>query len=788
MPGSILGNRVLRSEDAELLVGDGEYIADLELDDPLSLTFVRSPVAHGTISGIDLGGAPDLPGVVAVWTAAELDLPPAQGFMAIHDDFRQPPLAAERVRFAGDRIVAVVAETPAIALDATELITVDVDSIDAVIDPEQAFSDAPLIFPEHGSNVALEMVAADSVDPGRDADLVVRGRYENQRMAVVCIEPNGVAAVPGPDGRLTVHVATQMPHLLHTQLAEAIGVDPDLIRIVCPRVGGGFGGKSGLHPEFTVAAAAALRLGRPVRWIPTRSEDTISMAHSRGQVQYVELGTRRDGTFTGLRVRLVGDSGAYPNAGARLPTLTQRMGQGTYRLPEVQYDVAVAVTNTVPMSAYRGAGRPEAAAMLERLVDQTARELGIDPIEIRLRNFLQPSDFPFETLTGVTYDSGDYALPLTVAAEKAGYDDLLLGIGVSAYVEITGGGCKIEEFGALEIHDDGTATMKAGTFSHGQGHQTTYAMLVSDLTGIPVERIRLVDGDTDLVRSGGGTAGSRSVQLAGSAVHRATEAVVEKAKSLAAHLLEADVSDMVVDTDHGTVGVAGVPASALSWGKLARAAAEAPEYVIDSSDGTQGLAAQLDFRQAGPTFPFGAHVCVVEVDRDTGFVRVLRHVAVDDCGTVINPLLVEGQQHGGIAAGIGQALFEQVVHDDEGNLLTSTLVDYMIPTAPDVPSYETHSTETPTPYNPLGAKGIGEAATIGSTPAVQNAVIDAVSHLGVRHIDLPCTPERVWQAIRAAESGSIPDPWSEPPAIFERFAAERAPGDEEPDEADLPAI
>jgi carbon-monoxide dehydrogenase large subunit len=473
-------------------------------------------------------------------------------------------------------------------------------------------------------------------------------------------------------------------------------------------------------------------------------------------------------------VRLVGDSGAYPGVGAFLPGGTRRMSQGTYRFPAIQFDVAVGITNTTPMGAYRGAGRPEATALLERLVDHAALELGIDPIVIREKNFLGDDVFPFKTLTGNTYDTGRYTLPLRRAAELVGYDALraeqaqrraagdrtMLGIGVASYVEITAGG-GASEFGSVEVHDDGSATIYAGTSSHGQGHQTAFAMLLSAQTGIPVDDIRLVDGDTDRVPSGGGTGGSRSLQLGGTAVHEATRVMVERARNLAASLLEADVADIVVDTTAATVGVAGVPASALGWGDLARRARE--------EDGT-ALSGEFLFDQGEATFPFGAHIAVVEVDADTGKVRLRQHVAVDDCGTVLNPLLVEGQQHGGVAAGVGQALFEEVRYDEDGNPLTSNFADYTLASAADLPSFDVASTETPTPLNPLGAKGIGEAATIGSTPAVQNAVIDALAHLGVRHIDLPCTPERVWRAVVAAEGGTPLDPWREPPAVFAKPA------------------
>ncbi|MEO6157545.1 MAG: molybdopterin cofactor-binding domain-containing protein, partial [Ilumatobacteraceae bacterium] len=576
----------------------------------------------------------------------------------------------------------------------------------------------------------------------------------------------------------------QMPHVLHRQLAGALGVDRAMIHLITPNVGGGFGGKAGLYPEDAIVAKAAIALDRPVTWMASRSEDMVTLSHSRAQIQYVELGCRRDGTFTGLRVRLVGDAGAYPGIGAFLPAGTRRMSNGTYRFSAIQFDIVVALTNTTPTGAYRGAGRPEATALLERAVDHAALVLDIDPIELRRRNLLADDVFPFTTITGMVYDSGRYAFPLDEAAKFVGYAELrreqagrrergdtkLLGIGVAAYVEITAGGGS-SEYGSVAIHDDGSATVMAGTSAHGQGHQTAFAMILSSKTGIPVERIRLVQSDTDLVRSGGGTGGSRSLQLGGSAVFKATEAMIDKARRLAAHMLEADVDDIVVDTVAGTVGVAGVPATALDWSALAKAASTAPEGVIDSSDGTLGLAAQLDFDQGGASFPFGAHIAVVEVDRDTGKVTLLRHVAVDDCGTVLNPLLVEGQQHGGVAAGVSQALYEQVHYDDLGNPVTGNFADYGIPSAAEFPFFEVHSTETPTPLNPLGAKGIGEASTIGSTPAVQNAVIDALAHLGVRHIDLPCTSEAVWQSIHHAEQGTLADPWSEPPAIFATISA-----------------
>ena len=768
--GSILGTRVVRTEDPALLRGLGTYVGDLPLVGLLHASFARSPVAHGLVRAIHVDDAVAMPGVIAVWTAAELDVAPHHGFVAVHPDFARPPLATDRVRFVGDPIAVVFGETAAQAEDAAEAIRAEIDPLPAYVDPEDALGvGAELIFPAHGSNEALVIPDANVADLEGTSDVVIRGRYVNQRLAVAPMEPDCCAAAPAVDGRITVWPSTQMPHALHGQLAAALGWSKDDIHIITPQVGGGFGGKAGLHHEYTVVTKAARVLDRPVVWMPTRSEDMKALPHSRGQVQYAELGCLRDGTFTGLRVRLVGDAGAYPTVGAFLPGGTRRMSPGTYRFPSLEFNVVVGVTNTTPMGAYRGAGRPEATALIERLVDQAALELGIDPIDIRERNFLADDVFPFTSLTGNTYDSGRYMLPLRTAAAEVGYealraeqkarrergDRMLLGIGVAAYVEITAGG-GASEFGAVEVHPDGSATMFAGTSAHGQGHQTAFAMLVSDQTGIPIERIRLVDGDTDRVPSGGGTGGSRSLQLGGSAVHKATEVMVDRARELAAGMLEADVADIVVDRQTGTVGVAGVPTSGLSWAQLATKAAD---------DGAP-LAGEFLFDQGDATFPFGAHISVVEVDADTGRVRVVRHVAVDDCGTVLNPLLVQGQQHGGIAAGIGQALYEEVRYDEDANPVTSNFADYGLPSAAELPSFDVRSTETPSPRNPLGAKGIGEAATIGATPAVQNAVIDALAHLGIRHLDLPCTPLRVWQAITAAEAGNPPSPWREPPAVF----------------------
>ncbi|MPY92347.1 MAG: molybdopterin-dependent oxidoreductase [Acidimicrobiia bacterium] len=793
MPGSILGNAVRRVEDPDLLTGRGTYLANLRLPGLLHVAFVRSPVAHAAIRSIDAAEAVAMPGVVAVYTAADLGLSPHHGFVGLADTFLRPPLATDRARFVGEAVAAVVAESKAAAVDAVDAVIVDYDPLPIVADAEAALTPgAPVLFEALGSNLAFSLGDAAADGFFDDAEVVVRGRFVNQRVAVVPMEGNACVAVPGDDGRLTFHAATQMPHGLHGALAEELGFDPAEVRVVAPHVGGGFGGKVGLYHEFTVTAAAALRLDRPVAWIEGRSEDMVSLAHGRGQVHYAELGLRGDGRFTGLRVRLVGDGGAYPGVGAMLTNLTRMMSQGVYDLPKISFDIAVAATNTTPIGAYRGAGRPEAASLVERIVDMGAAELGLDPAELRRRNFIPPDRFPFTTLMGAPYDSADYDKPLRRLLELVDYEALRadqagrrqrgersqLGIGIATYTEITAGG-GAQEYAAVEVRPDGSAVVSVGTSGHGQGHATAFAMIVADRLGIPLEQVELVQSDTDVIRSGGGTGGSRSLQVGGSAVLSASDAVLAKARALAAHLLEAAEGDIVVSED-GKVGVAGVPAKALGWDELATAANSAPD-LVDHEDGTVGLAAQLDFDQGAPTFPFGAHLAVVEVDTETGAIAFLRHVAVDDCGTVLNPLLVAGQQHGGIAQAAAQALFEEMVYDADGNPLTSNLADYLMPSAADLPSYEVASTETPTPLNPLGAKGIGEAGTIGATPAVQNAVVDALAHLGIRHLDMPATPERVWRAIADARAGQPPEPWREPPAVFatlDRGGATAAVGEE----------
>ncbi|HEV7861766.1 MAG TPA: xanthine dehydrogenase family protein molybdopterin-binding subunit, partial [Acidimicrobiia bacterium] len=646
-PGSLLGNAVRRVEDPEVLHGRAAYVDDLDLPGVLHLTFVRSTVPHADLRSVDVAEAAAMRGVAGVFSAADLDVPVAPGLMVVNPAFARPPLARGRVRFVGDMVAAVVAESRAAAIDAAELVIVDYEPLPAVVDPEAATEpDAPAQFEALGTNVAAGSREPGDDDPLAGADLVVRGRFENQRMAVLPMEGNAIAVVPGDDGAghdLTVYVATQMPHGWRNQAVQMFGLDPARLRVVAPHVGGAFGGKAGVAPEHAVAVAVALRLGRPVKWVESRSENLVAMPHGRGQVQYVELGLRHDGTIVGLRCRILGDGGAYAGFGGGLAGWTTKlMAQGPYLIPRIGYDVATVATNTTPVGAFRGAGRPEATAFLERVLDMAADELGLDPAEIRRRNFLPADGFPHRTVMGATYDSGDYDAALTEALRLAGYDALraeqeerrrrgdrlLLGVGVSAYVEVTAGG-NGQEWGSVEVHADGTVTVKVGTSAHGQGHATAFAMLVADRLGVPMDAVRFVQSDTAVVPTGGGTGGSRSLQLGGSAVSGAAEAVVAAGRALAAQLLEASEGDIVLSGD-GRVGVVGVPARALSWAELATAG---------EKRGTP-LVAEQDFLQPGATFPFGAHVAVVEVDRETGLVRPVRHVAVDDCGRILNPMLV----------------------------------------------------------------------------------------------------------------------------------------------------
>ncbi|MDE0803450.1 MAG: xanthine dehydrogenase family protein molybdopterin-binding subunit, partial [Acidimicrobiales bacterium] len=678
------------------------------------------------------------------------DIGPLESSPLLAHQVRQPILASGRVRYVGEPIVAVVAATARQATDAAEAVWADVEPIDAVIDPEAAASDAIVLFDDLGTNVVLDQgdpVTADDLT----GDVVVSERLVNQRMAPVPLEGR-VAAARWDDDRLTQWSCTQGAHGTRDGLAAMFGIEHDLVHVITPDVGGGFGAKHGTTPEEIMVAWIARRLEQPVRWAETRSENLVGMVHGRGQVQHASLAGNRDGTITGYRLDVIQEGGAYAGTGCVLPYMTRMMAPGCYAIDDVRVRIRSVVSNTSTVGAYRGAGRPEAAAAIERMVDRFADEIGMDPADVRRKNLLTSEAFPLRTATGGHYDSGDYAAVLDKVLAAADYEDLLakqaerrdrgdtrqIGIGLSSYVEITNV-LQDTEYGSVEITPEGGAIVRTGSSAHGQGHHTAWAMLVSDRTGIPVADIEVRHGDTIDIPRGTGTGGSKSLQIGGAAAAAAAESVVDEARALAARLLEANPDDIVHDASAGTFAVAGTPVSAKSWADLAAAAPSA---------GVERLFAENDFAGGGSTFPFGAHLAVVEVDTETGEVRLLRHVACDDAGTIINPLIFDGQVHGGIAAGASQALFEEFRYDEDGNPLTTTLADYSFPSAAEFPSFDRIEHETTTPHNPLGAKGIGEAGTIGATPAVQNAVVDAVSHLGVRHIDMPLTPERVWTAIR----------------------------------------
>ncbi|CAM3017716.1 xanthine dehydrogenase family protein molybdopterin-binding subunit [Saccharomonospora xinjiangensis] len=745
---SIVGTRVVRVEDDALITTGGTYIDDLReeaLTGALHAMFVRSPIAHATITSIDTSEAESAPGVVAVYTAADLDLAPGKA-----GPVPQPWLADGVVRYVGEPVALVLAERAYQLADAAELVDVDYEPLDVVADVAAALTGEVVLHPGLDGNVAQTHGGEFHDDTFADCDVVVTRTIVNQRVAPAPLEGRGAACVWGADGRLTMWLSTQNAHFARSALAKGLGLDAAQVRVVTPDVGGGFGAKIGADPEVVLLAWAARRAGRPVRWVESRSENLTAMTHGRAQRNTITIGGRRDGTVLAFRLDVVQDAGAYPRT-LYLPTLTELMAAGVYAFPRVETRSRAVVTNTTPIAAYRGAGRPEATAAVERAIDLFAAEIGADPADVRRKNAIPPDAFPHTTPTGATYDTGDYAAALDKVLDAAGYarlreeqarrraegDPIALGIGMSAYVEITGADARGDS-GRVVINPDGTVTAYTGVSPHGQGIHTTFAMLLSDRLGVPMEKITVRHGDTDEIPKGVGTMGSRSLQFGGSAMRKAADEVIEKARTLVAEELEAAPGDLELDTESGTWRVRGAAsAGGVSWAQLA-----------ERADGE--LAADVWTDDVAPTFPFGAHLAVVEVDTLTGKVTLRRIVAVDDAGPVFNPVTFTGQRHGGLAQGAAQALLEVMHYDADGNPTTATFADYSFPTAAELPDFELVDMVTPTDRNPLGVKGIGESATIGSTPAVQNAVVDALSHLGVTHVDMPATPLRVWEAIQAA--------------------------------------
>ena len=771
MAKKLVGERVPRVEDRRLITGRSQYVDDIVRPRMVYAVIVRSIYAHARVKGINVEAARRAPGVLAVFTGEDVRGAIGSVPVASHlPDLKipeHPVLALGKVRYVGEPIAVVVAEDRYLARDAADLIEVEYEPLEAVVDPERAIEEgAPIVHEEFGTNVAFvwRLSGGDMERAFREADVIVSQRMVNQRIIPVAMEPRGVVAeyLPG-EGQLTVWTSTQIPHLLRTQLAAMLGLAENRVRVIAPEVGGGFGSKLNVYAEEALVGYLAMRLGRPVKWIETRRENFLTTIHGRGQIAEVEAAVKRDGTVLGMRYKITLDVGAYLQFFTPgVATLTGLMATGPYKIPHVGFEVTGVFTNKMATDAYRGAGRPEATYMLERMMDRIAGELGLDPAEVRMRNFPQPEEFPFPTATGLAYDSGNYPHALRRALEMVGYEQLrqeqhvlrqqgrYLGIGISTYVEICAiGPSAALPFGGWEsatvrVEPTGKVTVLTGASPHGQGQETSFAQIVADELGVELSDVRVVHGDTAIVQYGIGTFGSRATAVGGTAVYGALQKVKEKAMRLAAHLLgEENVANVAFE--EGQFFLKDRPERRLAFSEVAQAA-----YLAKSlPPGMEpGLEASYFFEPSNFTFPFGAHVAVVEVDPETGEVQFRRYVAVDDCGRVINPLLVDGQVHGGIVQALGQALLEEAVYDETGQLVTGELTDYAIPKATDVPWLETDRTETPSPVNPLGVKGVGEAGTIAATPAIVNAVVDAVAPFGVRHLDMPLRPEKIWRAIR----------------------------------------
>ena len=772
----LVGQRVKRREDPRLIQGRGTYVDDIALVGMQHVAFKRSDVAHARIRSIDVKAAAAMEGVEAVFTGAEIAkiLPP----MPIGTPFPSPEhraVAVDTVRFGGEPVAVVVARDRYVARDAVDAIVVEYDPLPAVVDVEAAMAGKPtVIHPDFPNNLAVALVPSgtgvtpDGVDDSAidrafaSADVVVSQRMVNHRLAPSAIEPRGVVAHYEPGkGTMTIWSSTQNPHILRTFIAALNGMGQDQVRAIAPEVGGGFGAKINIYAEEYVCSAISKALGIPVKWNEDRSEAFVATTHGRDIVAYVDLAATCDGTLVGLRMKLIADIGAYNMLlTAAIPTLTQMMANATYNIPAIRTTLTEVFTNKTPTDAYRGAGRPEATYFVERAMDMLARELKMDPAELRKKNFIQPAQFPFATQAGAVYDSGDYAAALDRALNNADWEQLkkerdaarregrLVGLGLSMYVEVCGLGPSAAlptggwEHAQVTVERDGRISATTGASPHGQGNETTFAQMLADQFGVPIEHVSILHGDTGVVKQGIGTFGSRSQAVGGTAIHLAGTKVKTKMAKFAAALMEASEDDLVFE--NGTIGVKGAPASAKPF-----AAVAAYAYVpVPLPAGLEpGLSDEAFWEPTNNTYPFGCHISMVEIDRDTGEPTLLKMVAVDDAGTLINPLIVEGQIHGGLAQGIGQAMIEEVVYGDDGQLLTGSFMDYALPRAIDFPRFELDATVTPTPVNPLGAKGVGEAGTLGSTPSIVSAVVDALEPFGVTHVDMMLRPEKLWRII-----------------------------------------
>ncbi len=793
-----------RREDYRLITGSGRYVDDLKSPEgrppALYMVAVRSPYAHAEIKGIRMDAARDVPGIVAVFESAELvnNLPPVEPLPLPIPGLKKPTrkaLAIGRVRYVGDPVAVVLAENLYSALDARELFEVDYEPLPAVTDPEGALaSEAPLLYEEFGSNVAFRSLSGGGEIQAtfERADRVVRLRLVNQRVAPSSLETRACMFDFDPNsGQFTAWLSSQAIYGAREILASFLGLDRDHVRVYNAEVGGGFGSKTRFVGEEIAAAALAMRYGRPVKWIESRSENLQAQTHGRGQINYIEAAYQNDGRLLGLKVRSIADLGAFLAATtAMVPTGTPHMLNGPYQVQAVDSQVVGVFTNKVPTAAYRGAGRPEATYILERTMDRIAHELGLDPAEVRRRNFISQEAFPYKTVTGAEYDSGNYQAALDRALEMADYagwrekqrehreknNPSLLGIGLAAFTEFSGGAMSNrpgvpQEAATVRIQRDGTILVQSGVASNGQGHFTAFAQIAATTFHLPASKIEVQMNDTALPAFGFGTFGSRTMQVAGTAVLLAAEAVREKALQVAARVLEVAIEDL--EMENGQVTVRGVPSRAVELGELARLVEEQPDLIERERPNPvngvpiEGLAAWRDFMPSSATYSSGTHLAVVQVESDTGEVHILQYVAVDDCGRVLNHYLVDAQVHGALAQGIGQALYEEVIYDEDGQLLSSTLMDYTMPNAMQVPDFITDVVETPSPINPLGAKGVGEGGTIGAPPAVVNAVLDALAPFGIRAIDMPLKPEKIWALVQMARQGGLEQPDINPPQIFE---------------------
>jgi carbon-monoxide dehydrogenase large subunit len=782
----VMGKRRVRREDPSLLSGEARFIADLVVPGALHAAIVRSPLAHGTITNIDFSDALAMPGVVAAFSGKDLQgewAAPMPCAWPVTEDMKNPthyPLAVNTVNYVGDAVAVVLAQSEYQAHDAADAVIVDIDPLPAVLDLEDALSDRNLVHEDLGTNKSytweLQPDAAALEQAFADADYTVSQRYVQQRLIPSPMETRGVVVIPQPfGGDYTIYSSTQIPHILKVMLAVTTGINEAHLRVVAPSVGGGFGSKLNVYAEEILNLVLAKKLRKPIRWIEERSEHATSTIQGRGQIQKIELAATSDGKVTGVRVELLADMGGYLQlVTPGIPLLGSFIYGGVYDIGTFGFTCTGVFTNKTPTDAYRGAGRPEATYAIESAMTALAREMDLDPAELRRRNFIPPDKFPYSAAAGLVYDSGNYEPALDKALEMAGYAELraeqqrqrdagatkLLGIGVSSYFEMCGlapsralGGLGFGaggwEAASVRIQPTGKVQVVTGTTPHGQGHETSWAMIVADKLGIDPDDVDVLHSDTAISPFGLDTYGSRSLAVGGTAVYNATGRVADKAAKLAAHLMEVAEEDLVLKG--GAFEVKGSPDRSMALAEVAFAAFTAHNLPEGMEPNLEGIS---HWDPPNFTFPFGTHICVVEVDTETGSVQIEKYVAVDDCGNQVNPLIVQGQLHGGIVQGAAQALLEEAVYDDDGTLITSTLVDYMVPSATEFPNFTLEHTVTPSPTNPMGVKGVGEAGTIGAAPAVMSAIIDALQPFGITNMEMPAAPQRVWHAIQNAKGGA----------------------------------